>query len=47
MWRPIGQGPGVVVVAFMRCDAGEVVKEVSSSNADWISYPSRRLSSDT
>lgn len=46
MWRVARWSPEVAVVALMRCDAGELVDEVSASDADWVDFLGSHPSSD-
>lgn len=47
VWRVTWNDGDVATVALMRCDAGEVVEEVSSSDDDFLTYVAGRPSSET
>ena len=46
VWRVTRWSSGEVVVALMRCDAGEVVDEVTASGPEWVDYLAQHSSSE-
>jgi len=47
VWRVTRHTADGATVALMRCDAGEVVEEVSSPDTDFVAYLARRPSSES
>jgi len=46
VWRVRDRNPAMITVALLRCDAGEVVDQVSSGKPEWLDYLRDRDFSD-
>lgn len=46
VWRVSNRNPAMITVALLRCDAGEVVDQISSGDPEWVMYLQDRGSSD-
>jgi len=46
VWRVRDRNPARITVALLRCDAGEVVDQISSGVPEWLNYLRDRDCSD-
>lgn len=46
VWRVSARNPAQITVALLRCDAGEVVDQISSGDPAWLNYLRERDGSD-
>lgn len=46
VWRVVERTPSRITVALLRCDGGEEVQRLSSSNPVWLAFLRARTSSE-
>jgi hypothetical protein len=45
-WRVVAETPGTVTISFCRCDGGEEVQRLTSSDPDLLSWLAGRTSNE-